>query len=74
MSINDSLSYSVLERTSNDSFQALCVEFYLHKQSNVICRVNIIFLMSVLKLTLPDEAFKRYNNSNALTWALVLSL
>ena len=67
MSINDSLSYSVLERTSNDSFQALGVEFYLHKQSNVICGVNIISLMSVLKFTLPDEAFKRYNNSNALT-------
>ena len=67
MSINDSLSYSVLERTSNDSFQALCVEFYLHKQSNVICGVNVISLMNVLKLTLPDEAFKRYNNSNTLT-------
>ena len=53
-----SLSYSVLERASNHSFSALWIEFNLHKQSNVICEENIVPLMNVSKLTLPDETLE----------------
>ena len=58
MLITDALNYSVLERT-HDFFQVLWLEFHLHKESNVICRIP----SCVLELTLQDEALERYDNS-----------
>ena len=54
MIINESPSYSVLKRASNHSFKGIWIAFNVHKLSNVICGVNIIPLMNVSKLTLPD--------------------
>ena len=58
MFIDESPSYSVLERASHHSFKGIWIEFNLHKLSNVICGVNIIPLMNVSKLTLPDETLQ----------------
>ena len=58
MFIDESPSYCVLERASNHSFKGISIEFNLHKLSNVICGVNIIPLMNVSKLTLPDETLE----------------
>lgn len=54
MFIDESLSYSVLERATSHSFSALWIEFNLHKQSIVISEENIGPLMNVSKLTVPD--------------------
>ena len=39
MFISDSLSYSVIERTSNEAFQALFIEIDFRKQKNMICGI-----------------------------------
>ena len=39
MYIDETMNYTVIERTSNDSFQALWIELQFPKQSNIICGV-----------------------------------
>lgn len=37
MYINDNLVYTVLEKTSNENFQALWIEIHQHNKKNIIC-------------------------------------
>ena len=38
MYIKEGINYKVIERTSNESFQALWIELQFPKKTNVICR------------------------------------
>ena len=39
MYIKDSLNYTIIDKTSNEAFQALWIEFHLSRQPNIICGV-----------------------------------
>ena len=39
MYIDETMNYTVIERTSNEAFQALWIELQFVKQSNIICGV-----------------------------------
>ena len=39
MYINDTLNYMVLEKTSNEAYQALWIEIILDKQKNIVCGI-----------------------------------
>ena len=39
MHIKDEINYTILERTSNESFQALWIELQYSKKTNVICAI-----------------------------------
>ena len=39
MYIKDEINYTILDRTSNESFQALWIELQFPKKANVICTI-----------------------------------
>ena len=39
MYIHNTLKYTIIEKNSNDAFQALWIEIHLHKKPNIICGV-----------------------------------
>ena len=39
MYVKDSLNYTIIDKTSNEAFQALWIEFHLSRQPNIICGV-----------------------------------
>ena len=39
MYVKDSLNYTIIDKTSNEAFQALWIEFQLSRQPNIICGV-----------------------------------
>ena len=40
MCIDETMNYTVIERTSNEAFRALLIELQFSKQSNIICCVT----------------------------------
>ena len=39
MYVKDNLNYTIIDKTSNEAFQALWIEFHLSRQPNIICGV-----------------------------------
>ena len=39
MYISENLNYSIIEKTSNENFQALWIEIHLNKEKNITCTV-----------------------------------
>ena len=39
MYVKDSLNYTIIDKTSNEAFQALWIEIHLYRQPNIICGV-----------------------------------
>ena len=50
MYIDEPMNYTVIERTSNEAFQALPIELEFSKQNNVTC----------------DDIYKQYNSAERL--------
>ena len=62
MYIDETMNYTVIERTSNEAFQALWIELQFAKQSNIICGVIYRQHNSVERfLDYFEEAVDRYS-------------
>jgi len=67
MYINDKLQYTVIEKVSNEAFQALWVEIHFQNKKNVIC--GIIYRQHNSPnsfLTYFDEALEKYSDGKSV--------
>lgn len=67
MYINSNLNYSVIEKTSNSSFQALWIEIHFQEKKNIVC--GIIYRQHNSPnsfLSYFDESLEKYSNGKSV--------
>ena len=66
MYINEKLNYTVIERTSNDAFQALLIEIHFETTKNIVC--GIVYRQHNTPnsfLSYFDESLENYSNAKS---------